>query len=81
MEKPIQEYCLHNRDGMCYFSIAYPTKCNLCFNFVSSEYKIKSKYGINKNLVTLYDIMIRDESFETLFPKSGDYIQSTLEVK
>ena len=81
MEKPLEEYCLHNRNGMCYFSISYPTECRLCFNFITSDYSIKRKYGFSKNLVSLYDILMKDESYESLFPRSGDYVQETLNVK
>lgn len=81
MDHPISSSCMFNRNGMCYFVISYPTKCNLCYNFLTSDPEIKRKYKINKPLVSLYDIVKVDKSFKTLFPESGEEVQTTFEVE
>lgn len=80
MDVPIASKCIYNRQGMCYFIVSYPTKCSLCYNFVTADASIKRKYGLSKSLVTLYDIVKVDKSFKTLFPSSRDEIQTTFQV-
>ncbi|MGC8663864.1 MAG: hypothetical protein ACP5SF_05225 [Thermoplasmata archaeon] len=81
MDVPLASKCIFHREGKCYFVISYPTKCNLCFNFVTSDPGIKRKYGFNKTMISLYDILKVDKSFKTLFPSSGDEIQTIFEVE
>lgn len=78
MDKPLEMYCLYNRENMCYFVLSKPTRCRLCFNFVSFDQRLKSKYRILKDFVTLYDIIKEDKTFRALFPEEGDRVQTTL---
>ncbi|MBD6955549.1 MAG: hypothetical protein ACP5G5_02005 [Thermoplasmata archaeon] len=78
MEKPLENYCIYHREGKCYFIVSKPSRCRLCFNFVSFEPKVRSKYRISKEYVTLYDIIKEDKTFRALFPEEGDRVQTTL---
>ena len=78
MEKPLENNCIHFREGKCYFVISNPVPCRLCFNFVTFDQKIKNKYRVSKDFTTLYDIIKEDKTFRSLFPESGDRIQTTL---
>ncbi len=79
MDKPLNTTCMHYREGKCYFVVSNPTKCKLCFNFVTTDPEIKKKYGITDPVVTLYDIIKEDKVMRAMFPESGDAVQTTFE--
>ncbi|MFP3318683.1 MAG: hypothetical protein RXP98_05850 [Thermoplasmata archaeon] len=80
MDKPLENYCIYHRENMCFFIVSKPTRCRLCFNFVTFDQKVKSKYKINKDYATLYDIIKEDRTFRALFPQEGERVQTTLGI-
>ncbi len=69
----LQQKCLFYDDSYCYLNEAYPSKCKLCFNFVTTYPVARSK----SNLVTLFDYLKSEKKITDVFPSSSE-TQSTL---
>ncbi len=81
MDKPLQEYCLYNRDGRCYFIVSSPGECSLCFNFITSSEEVRSRFSIKTKIVRLHDIISKNPTYRALFAGAGDEIQQTLKLE
>ncbi|KJE49121.1 MULTISPECIES: hypothetical protein [unclassified Acidiplasma] len=69
----LEESCVFNRGGICYFLESSTSKCSLCFNFKSF-----TKYGSRRKIYyNLFDY-IKSTGSQIAFPK-GDEEQETLE--
>ncbi len=69
-EESIGSRCMFNEAGNCMFHAAYPTKCNVCFNF--------SEPGSSrKPIVGLMDYLADLDLVNSIFPK-GNSTQTTL---
>ncbi len=58
MVESIGRFCFYNSNGNCYFIRNAPTRCNLCYNFVSFRKEALSLSDSSKLPVTFFDLSI-----------------------
>ncbi len=68
MEGTLEEQCIFNRNGKCYFVESNVSKCSLCFNF-----KTFHMYGTKKkSYYNLFDYLKENKLDRDLFPDGND---------
>ncbi len=68
MEGTLEEQCIFNRSGRCYFIESEISNCSLCFNF-----KTFHMYGKKRKLYyNLFDYLRENKLDRDLFPDSND---------
>ncbi|GEM_PF-4354885 len=73
-ERGFEERCIFRENGKCFFNEAYPTTCNLCFNYVSVY--PTDIFG-SKKIVTMFDYLKAKEKISEVFPSTSG-VQSLL---
>ncbi len=67
MADSIEQECVYNRNGMCYFLESKISGCNLCFNF-----KTFFQYGHKRKIYyNLFDYLNEMNLSEDLFPEGN----------
>ena len=68
MEGSLEEQCIFNRSGKCYFIESEISNCSLCFNF-----KTFHMYGTKRKLYyNLFDYLKDNKLDRDLFPDSNN---------
>ncbi|MCD6106095.1 MAG: hypothetical protein DRN14_03210 [Thermoplasmata archaeon] len=79
MKTSITKYCMFHRKGMCYFLASEPRPCTLCPNFASASPELKKKLGIDKPVITFWDLVKHDPRLRAFF-RDRTTMQMTLPV-
>ncbi len=67
MKASVARYCMFHRKGKCYYLASDPGPCSLCPNFVSTSPELKKKLGVDKPVLTFWDLVQHDPRLKSFF--------------